>query len=517
EPAPHGRARGRDRVPRALRAGPSAGPRPRRPTLVCHRLVRGERLGGWSVGRREAGPGSDDLRHDPLEVVGGAELDDDAAPLLAHLDRDPSRELLGQDLLDLGERGLIGRGRGLGGGLARGRGVLEVRADELFDLADRQLLGGRAEGERALGLLVTEREQGPTVSRLDPALREELLNLGGEREQADGVRDVRPGDPEALRQRLLLEAELLQQLSERLGELDRVQVLPVDVLDQRLAEGVRVVALAYDRGDGRESRQAGRAQAPLPRDELVSALRAPHDDRLQDPDLANRHRQRLQRLVLEARPWLTRVGRDAVQGDLEQRRPFLHRPGNQGGQTPPQPASLHRLPPRRNRLHRRLGREPSTSSSAVEAAGAGIAVTGSIARTLSVLEVASASSGPGSTETSSTPDGSVLSWADSTSTALGEDGGGSIVEDDSPKSPGADEGDAGSTTERDSIAGGPSTSGVVRDDPSPEDCGETNEGRPAARSASSKLIRRSSAASTVSPAPGSFGPVLRMGLGAVAT
>src|SRR5262245_80885 len=51
---------------------------------------------------RPAGSRTDDLGHDALEVVGGAELDHDLAPTLAHLDLDAGRELFREQLLDLG-------------------------------------------------------------------------------------------------------------------------------------------------------------------------------------------------------------------------------------------------------------------------------------------------------------------------------------------------------------------------------------------------------------------------------
>src|SRR6185436_3464598 len=119
---------------------------------------------------------TDDLRDDALEVVRGAELDDDLAAPLAHGDRDAGGELLREQLFDLGERVLLRlrHRRELSGTLGVRR-MIEVVADELLHLAGRYVLGGDADGERPLRLGVAEREQRATVAGLDPALGQELL------------------------------------------------------------------------------------------------------------------------------------------------------------------------------------------------------------------------------------------------------------------------------------------------------------------------------------------------------
>jgi hypothetical protein len=161
------------------------------------------------------------------------------------------------------------------------------------------------------------------VAGLDPALGQELLHLGRELEQADRVRDVRARHAQPLRERLLLETELLEQLAEGSAELDRVQVLAVDVLDQGLAERFRVVALPDHGGHGRQTGELGRPQAPLPRDQLEAVPGLAHDDRLQDAHLADRHRECLERVVLERGPWLPRVRGDRLDRDLEQTEPLF--------------------------------------------------------------------------------------------------------------------------------------------------------------------------------------------------
>src|SRR5262245_27226034 len=171
--------------------------------LALQGFRRSQRTGQGALVRRLARPRADDLRDDPLEVVRRPELDHDLPSPLAHLDRNPRRELLREQLLDLAQRvlGCVGNRRELGRSIRLGR-VLEVGADQLLDLPNREILGGDPEGERSLGLGVPEREQRASVARLDPSLGEERLDVRRELEQSDRVRDVGPGHAQTLGERL---------------------------------------------------------------------------------------------------------------------------------------------------------------------------------------------------------------------------------------------------------------------------------------------------------------------------
>ncbi len=123
---------------------------------------------------------------------------------------------------------------------------------------------------------------------------EELLHLEGKREKTDRVRDVGSGHADPVGELLLLQPELVQELSEGLAKLDRVEVLAVDVLDEGFSEQVGVIRIPQDDGHGGQPGQLGGTEPPLPRDDFVALTRPAHDDRLQDPDLADRRRQLLQ-------------------------------------------------------------------------------------------------------------------------------------------------------------------------------------------------------------------------------
>ena len=92
----------------------------------------------------------------------------------------------------------------------------------------------------------------------------------------------------------------------------------MDVLDEGFAERVGVVGVAQHDRDGGQAGRLGCPQPPLPRDQLVARPGPAHHDRLQDAHLADRGRERVDRLVIEVRPGLLRVGGDRVDRDLEE-------------------------------------------------------------------------------------------------------------------------------------------------------------------------------------------------------
>src|SRR5205823_10803046 len=219
-------------------------------------------------------------------------------------------------------------------------------------------------------------EKRARVTGLDPLVGQELLDVEGKLEETDRVRDVRTRDPDPIGELLLLESQFLEQLPEGLGELDRTKVLTMDVLDQRLSQGVAVVAVADYHGDRGQTRQPGGAETSFPGDQLVGRVtRSANDHRLKDPDLPDRRRQRLDRLVIEARPRLTRVRSDRVQRNLQETaRPLagLGRAGDQRRQPSTQPPTFrHHSPPLRNsRQRRRRGASSFSSVAPIPAAAA---------------------------------------------------------------------------------------------------------------------------------------------------
>ena len=151
---------------------------------------------------------------------------------------------------------------------------------------------------------------------------------------------MRAGHTEPFRQLLLRGPQVLQQLLERLSKLQRAEVLAVQVLDQRFAKSFGVVAVADDGRDGGQSGEAGRAQPPLPRHELVATVPASNHHRLQHTYLADRRGERLERIAVEAPARLFGVGSDGRHRHLQKPR-FLCRAGNQRAQSAAEPSLFH--------------------------------------------------------------------------------------------------------------------------------------------------------------------------------
>ena len=72
------------------------------------------------------------------------------------------------------------------------------------------------------------------------------------------------------------------------GELDRIQVLTLDVLDDGQLEAIRGRDVRDDGGDGRSPGELARTEAPLAHDQLVTGAGATHDDGLQHAVLRDR-------------------------------------------------------------------------------------------------------------------------------------------------------------------------------------------------------------------------------------
>jgi hypothetical protein len=173
---------------------------------------------------------------------------------------------------------------------------------------------------------VGQPEQGAGVPGGDDAGGDPGLDLDRQLHQPDRVRHLRATASDLAGQLLVRGAELLEQLLVGRRLLEGVELDPVNVLQQGVAEH-RVVGGVPD--DGRNGVQAGRprgAQPALAHDELVAD--APpigptvlaHDDRLEQAELPYGVAELLQRLVVEDLAGLLRVGDDVVHGHLAQLR-----------------------------------------------------------------------------------------------------------------------------------------------------------------------------------------------------
>ncbi len=145
-------------------------------------------------------------------------------------------------------------------------------------------------------------------------------------QQPDGVRDLRTRAADLLGELLLGDAEVLQQLLVRRRLFQRVELSPVDVLEQRVAQHVFVGGVFDDGRDGVAPRELGGPQATLAHDQLVGRFplggtrAGSHDDRLEHAELADRDDELLQLGFAEVDPRLLGVRHDVVERDLGEAR-----------------------------------------------------------------------------------------------------------------------------------------------------------------------------------------------------
>ena len=91
---------------------------------------------------------------------------------------------------------------------------------------------------------------------------------------------------------VLAEAELVDELAVGVCGLDRVEILALEVLDERELELVAVGELADDRRDAFEAGGLRGPEPALAGDELVAVEGLGHEDRLDDAVLGDARRQR---------------------------------------------------------------------------------------------------------------------------------------------------------------------------------------------------------------------------------
>ncbi len=101
-----------------------------------------------------------------------------------------------------------------------------------------------------------ERGQRSAVTLADAAVDDRLSRLGRQIEQPQRVADGDPALADLAGDRLVRQSEPIDELAVGEGGVDRVQILSLEVLDERELERVRAVAdVADDRRNGAQARQ----------------------------------------------------------------------------------------------------------------------------------------------------------------------------------------------------------------------------------------------------------------------
>ena len=113
----------------------------------------------------------------------------------------------------------------------------------LLDLPDREVVVDRAAGELLLEGPVGRAQQRPGVAHAERAVLHVALDRGRELEEPQHVRDGGPALADPVRDLVVGELEVLDQLLVRGRFLERVELFALDVLDDRLLEHGRVVGV----------------------------------------------------------------------------------------------------------------------------------------------------------------------------------------------------------------------------------------------------------------------------------
>ena len=270
----------------------------------------------------------------------------------AHRDPHPGLEIVAEQFLELHQSrraepaARIGRG-GRDFGLRRRR--ILASANRLLDRAHREVFGDDPPRELLLEGTIRCPEQRPRVTHANRAFLQAALDRRRELQEPQRVGDRHPALADARCHVVVGEREILDQLLIRARLLERIQLLALNVLDDRVLEHGRVVGNPDHRGHGLQTDAPRRAPPPLAGDELVAtALSRADEDGLQDADLADRIGERAERFLVEMFARLLRVRPDLRDRYLgEAARLLRDRPGRyQGAETPTQPSgSRHGSPP----------------------------------------------------------------------------------------------------------------------------------------------------------------------------
>ena len=174
------------------------------------------------------------------------------------------------------------------------------------------------------------------MTHLERALLDERTHRLGQLQQAQQIADRRAGASDRLRRLLVRHLKLIDEARQSARFLQRIQVLALNVLDERNGDCRLIGNLADNGWDLGKARQLRRTPTPLTGNDLVAPRRAirrlqrSYDDRLDDALRANRIRKLLQSLRAHIRAGLVAPTLQEVERKLGQ---FLARahPVGRGG------------------------------------------------------------------------------------------------------------------------------------------------------------------------------------------
>lgn len=262
---------------------------------------------------------------DPIEIVDRGELDGQLPALSAHVDGDAGVETISEATGHLVQ--LWARDRSALGALtSRATGV--AHSDHLFDRADGQTFSDNPLRQPLHGSRILESQKRPRMASAEHTGCDAARHQWRETQQAQGVGDLRARSRETGGEVFVGASEVFEELLIGGCLLKGVELTPVEVLQQRIAQHVVVCRGADDRRDDTEACRAGGSPPSFAHDQLVPGggtilgPTGPHDDRLQNADLPDAVDQLTEIVLVEYLTGLTWVGHDGFDVQLGKLRPW---------------------------------------------------------------------------------------------------------------------------------------------------------------------------------------------------
>ena len=170
------------------------------------------------------------------------------------------------------------RGVCIADGLGRAPGPLALlqAPHQRLGLANRKPPGDHVVG-RALLNNAVQRQQGARMAHLDRSCHQQVPHRRPQIQQAQQVGHRNARLAYRIGDLLLGEAELVSQPLQGVGLFQRVEILALDVLDERHGRSLLIANITNQGRNGVQARKAGSTPPPLTGDELVSALGSSSD------------------------------------------------------------------------------------------------------------------------------------------------------------------------------------------------------------------------------------------------
>src|SRR5713226_2103652 len=165
-------------------------------------------------------------------------------------------------------------------GLAWRGGCAGATRSEALDLPDGEAAASGTLGEQLPDLRVNDSQQSAAVPSSDASIFNQVLDRLFKLQEADGVRNSGSVFAGAVGNILLSELEIGHQAFKCPRLLEGIEILALNILNQRDLECLRLRHLADDRGNAREPGPLRRTPAAFAGNELVAGPVGAQDERL---------------------------------------------------------------------------------------------------------------------------------------------------------------------------------------------------------------------------------------------